>query len=89
MTAPCTCPPCLCFDEVERLESGIVLALDALQSGRTAEAEALLATLVDGADPEVEAAREALRRKLIEQWQGTYGPRQPFLEWAHALRGAA
>lgn len=86
---PCPCTPCLCFDGVGRLESGIELALDILHSGRTAEAEAVLATLVDGTDPEVEAAREALRRKLIGQWQGIYGPRQPFLEWAHARRGAA
>lgn len=85
----CACAPCLCFDEVERLESGVELALGILHSGRTAEAEAVLATLVDDTDPEVEAAREALRRKLIEQWQNTYGPRQPFLEWAHARRGAA
>lgn len=86
---PCASAHCLCFDEVERLESGIELAIDILHSGRTAEAEAMLATLVDGTYPEVEAAREALRRKLIEQWQSIYSPRQPFLEWAHARRGAA
>ncbi|SDE90955.1 hypothetical protein SAMN04488567_2901 [Limimaricola pyoseonensis] len=89
MSEPCRCLPCLCADEVARLESGIELALGTLQSGRAADAETILADLVDGTDPKVEAVRDALRRRLIEQWHQTYGPRQPFLEWAHARRGAA
>lgn len=88
-TAPCPCTPCLCFNEVDRLESGIEQALEALQSGRTAEAKAMLADLVDGTDPEVAAIWETQRQMLILQWLSIYGPRQPFLEWAHTRRGAA